>query len=297
MGHKKNALAGIEYHGRAGTTRPCIRAIERLLQDGAVERALILTKPSTHSDNHALLLSDREGGLVAIKSGFASGYGGEGPKGLSHVLGLLEWHGVEIDEIIVKPGLLARLDGSALRDVDVDRMEQAPRVRPKRYWRYVEIERYGGPDTSNPWRWSEYRPFPFALVVDPLADLARRFEAEPDVALSQGHRRLETRVRARLGEPQNSDLAGVRLYRKAFVGTDRRLHWPGASASEQEGRANLFIGAVMAHRNRRAHVEARELRNDQLDEFLLLNLLFRLEIEAADVSIANAGSSLRDEPS
>ena len=46
------------------------------------------------------------------------------------------------------------------------------------------------------------------------------------------------------------------------------------------GRANLFAGSFGAYRNRRAHKEMKGQDNEVLSEFLLLNHLYRLEIEA-----------------
>lgn len=281
---KKRAPAAIEYHGRTDVTRLCVRAVERLLHDAVITRALVLTWHDGRCGRHALLLSDVDDGLIAIKSGFRSGYPGEGPRGLSRVLTLFDWHGIGLDEVLVGADLLERLDASALTLDDLEWLENAARARPARLWDYIDIARFGAPKAGNPWRSAEGGKMPFALIADPLADLARAFEANPDATLAQAHRRLETRVRARLGEPQTSDLGGVRLYRQAFVGPDRRLHWPGVSASEHDGRANLFLGCVLAYRNRRAHVESLEDPNVQLMEFLLLNHLFHLESGAIEVS-------------
>ena len=58
--------------------------------------------------------ADRIGDQAAVKSGFASGYGGEGPAALSYALQLLEAHGVELEEVEVSADLIERLDDSAL---------------------------------------------------------------------------------------------------------------------------------------------------------------------------------------
>ena len=70
-------LAGIEYHGISGGSRDCQDAVMRLLQCGeAIKRARIVS----FSNSHCLLLTNEIGDRVAVKSGFSSGYGGEGPK-------------------------------------------------------------------------------------------------------------------------------------------------------------------------------------------------------------------------
>lgn len=63
----------------------------------------------------------------------------------------------------------------------------------------------------------------------------------------------------------------------AFNGESPRLSWPGISRSEQAGRANIFVGAVIAYRNVRAHRTDKGSNEDRLCELLLLNQLFRLE--------------------
>jgi hypothetical protein len=82
-----NKLAKIQYHGEEGRTQPCSNAIIRLLQSGCqIEKVKLLT----FGNSHCFLLSvEREGGYIAIKSGFRSGYSGESPRGLAHSLILL----------------------------------------------------------------------------------------------------------------------------------------------------------------------------------------------------------------
>ena len=86
-------LAAIEYHGVAGGTAECESAVIRQLMCAPVlARALILTA----ARDHAFLLFTEVGDPIAIRSGFASGYGGTGPRGLSRVLQFLDAHGIEI---------------------------------------------------------------------------------------------------------------------------------------------------------------------------------------------------------
>jgi hypothetical protein len=77
MRRKENA--GIEYVGQPGVSKDCQDAVLRLLQYGdRVTQARILSS----SRDHSLLLTVN-GDLVAVKSGFASGYLGEGPRTFS----------------------------------------------------------------------------------------------------------------------------------------------------------------------------------------------------------------------
>jgi hypothetical protein len=130
---------------------------------------------------------------------------------------------------------------------------------------------------------------PLALVDERLTDLAISFWENPDVNLMTGYRRLEDLIRRRT----QLDEHGAKLFSQAFVGAKAKLAWPGLDPSEQVGRANLFVGTFMAFRNPRAHRELSHRECDALQEFLLLNLLYKLERESSH----NAESSSADDNS
>jgi hypothetical protein len=110
----------------------------RLLQFGeTIIRARILSSCPTH----ALLLTNSVSDVTAIKSGFASGYGGAGPSAFSYVLQLLEAHRVEIDECIVDEAVIQRLDQSVLTVSDIERIEAATPIRPTR-WRHYMVDQH-----------------------------------------------------------------------------------------------------------------------------------------------------------
>lgn len=110
-------LAAIEYHGMSGISHRCLNAIRRVLQFGErPDLALLLTA----DQSHAFLLCSEPHGDIAVKSGFSSGYRGEGPTALANALCTLMAAGVEIEEIKVPAELLGRLDLSALTNADVD---------------------------------------------------------------------------------------------------------------------------------------------------------------------------------
>jgi hypothetical protein len=134
-----NHLAGIEYHGIPGASRDCEDAVKRRLQFGDhIKHARIVTC----SNSHSLLLADEVGDVVAVKSGFASGYGGEGPRRFSYVLQLLLSHGADIDECEIDCGVLERLDKSALTKKDFARIKAARPIRPSRWSGYIMDRHY-----------------------------------------------------------------------------------------------------------------------------------------------------------
>lgn len=266
----------LQYVGIAGATAECVSAIERLVMtEPGVRSAMILTDREKDVPDHALLLTLGNGDQVIVKSGFASGYGGTGPKGFSATLALLNWHGAELNEIEIAEDLMERLDASALTTKDVETIEAARPTRPSRHWEYV-LE----PDMDprvNPWRHREL-VIPMALIDDRLAETARDFWSDPDGLLFKAHRKLEGILREKAGLTLEEASEGpASVLKKAFNNKDRRLSWPGITESEHAGRASLFFGTMTAYRHVRAHRSDAGNHADQLSELLLLNQLYRLE--------------------
>src|SRR4051812_7660644 len=113
-------LAGIQYSGLPGISSDCQDAVMRLLQYGdQITRARILSC----SREHCLLLTINVGDLIAIKSGFGSGYLGEGSHAFSYVLQLLDSHDAQIEEYEVAPDVIERLDNSSLTISDIDNLD------------------------------------------------------------------------------------------------------------------------------------------------------------------------------
>ena len=263
---------GLQYVGAPGISQDCLDAILRFLQFGdAVTRACLLT-----ADNcHCFLLHVNGRFWVAVKSGFRSGYSGEGPKTLSAVLKILDLHGAEIEELEVARPVIDRLDRSALKYADFAALVSAKPVRPLRWHEYLLGSYLRGSNAEELWRRFPM-VVPFSAVDGRLADLALDFFNRPDETLMKGFRRLEEAVRARAG----IDGHGANLFRKAFDPQKGVLLWKGLTPAEGEGRLNLFSAAFGACRNPRAHKEINSSLGDQVSEFLLLNMLFRMEREA-----------------
>ncbi len=264
--------AGIQYVGIAGSSKDCQDAVVRFLQYGD---QVLVARILTCGNFHGLLLTIGVGDVVAVKSGFASGYGGEGPHRFSYVLQLLEAHGVQIDEYEVTEGVIDRLDGSALSASDLNKIDGANPIRPTRWHDYIHEAHWEQSRSGT--LWDEFPPVvPFAVIDPRLIDLAISFWEGPDDRLLTAYRRLEDIVRKR----SCIDEHGAKLFSQAFMGSTPKLHWPDKDAGEQVGRGQLFIGAFSAFRNPRAHRELKDNTEDQLAEFLVVNQLFRLEREA-----------------
>lgn len=274
--HKKGQsvdLAGIQYAGEPGISAACQDAVVRLLQYGdRITAARILSCKGSH----CLLLTINIGDIVAVKSGFGSGYLGEGSRTFSYILQLLDAHGSEIDEYEVTSAVMGRLDSSSLRMSDLKKLQSAPPIWPTRWHDYIQERHWERHDKGTLWR--EFPTVvPFAIVDPRLIDLAISFWNDPDDCLMTAYRRLEDIVRRRSGLDEH----GAKLFSQAFMNSTAKLHWPGRGPGEQNARAQLFAAAFTAYRNPRAHRETdQEYPENQLAEFLLLNHLFRLEREA-----------------
>ena len=266
--------AGIEYVGHAGCTHPCLEAIVRYIHFGDVIPSAYLI---THGSDHAFILKNTVDNWIAVKAGFASGYRGTGPHGLAMALILLERHGTDIEELLVDELILHRLDSSSLTNRDVQRIQNTRPVRPTRWRDYIfDLDPHFYDDTNR--IRSEYpATIPFALIDDRILDLALDFPDDEDKAVISAYRRLEDIVRRRIGDPHAH---GSKLFYKAFSGEPAPLFWEEIDAGEREGRVNLFRGAWMAFRNRRAHREDRDNDHQTLREFLIVNQLYKFEAEA-----------------
>jgi hypothetical protein len=217
-----------------------------------------------------------------VKSGFASGYFGEGPRAFSYVLQVLDAYGVEIDECVVSEEVTERLDASCLTKADLKAIQAAEPVRPSRWNDYIlepRLETGRGLKECGGQLWQEFPTvIPFAIVDKRITDLAISFWESPDEKLLTAYRRLEDIVRERT----SIDEHGAKLFSRAFNPDGGKLTWKNLSPTERSGRMMLFTGTYMSYRNRRAHQEPKGWGDTLLEEFLLLNHLYRMEKESMD---------------
>lgn len=273
------APANVEYHGSDRTTRSCLDAIARLLSSGLqIHRVLLLS----HGDRHGFYIEADEPAPFLIRCGFASGYYGEGPAGLSIALHLFRRFEIDVEEVEVKGEVLNRLDSALLNEYDLESIHQASPVRPTRMYDYMHdgLQHRASPGKSMRRQFSPI--VPWFLLDERLIDLAVVLPRDPDKAVMDAFRRLESSVKSRCALAK--EVFGVEVFKKAFRGSGAILGWPDLPAAEIEGRAQLFEAAFKAYRNPRAH------RDDPVDvarayrEFFLLNELFLLEAEAVLMS-------------
>jgi hypothetical protein len=267
-------LASAEYHGTYGITRHCLEALARLIHYGEViEKAKVLTWKVGQHCEHAFVLILESERMIFIKAGFTSGYDGEGPRGFSTALKLLQAHNIEIDEYRVTQELMIRLNASCLLDEDIDWLEYANPVRPLGLYDYL----YDGQEKIL----QELFPpvINFGLIDDRIFDLALNFQDNSDHSILTAFKRLEDIIRIRTQLPSES---GVKLFSKAFLGEDSLLDWQDESPAEHNSKANLFKDIFGAFRNPRAHREVQINDQEAVREFMLVNELYCLEAKAVE---------------
>lgn len=267
------ANTSVQYVGMEGITKECLDALRRLIQYSDPITAARVVSCGHH---HAMLLTVGEHDLVAIRSGFASGYLGEGSSGFSSALQLLESQRIEVEEVDVDDACLERLNTAALTESDCDHILKGRPVRPSRFYDYIHFR---GPHIEED-PGDIYHRFPvtmpYRIIDGRLMDLALRFNENADAALLTAFRRLEDAVRKRSALDEH----GAKLFSQAFGGKQAPLVWKDLGhENEIAGRVNLFTGVYMTHRNPRAHSDRSVETNLEamLSEFLLVNHLFLLE--------------------
>lgn len=261
----------VEYIGTNGITQACLKSLCNLIQTNPyLSYALILTV----DQSHAIIITDESASYYIIRSGFTSGYPGEGPKGLAKALTIFNKHEIETEEILITTKMMNRLNNSSLSDNDIDLIFKQKIIRPIRLHDYIYPFKTEISETSSLKRYFPLE-LPYSIIDDRIFDLALLFKQDPDSALTKAYKRLEDIVRTRTGINEHS----TKLFAHVFQGENALLTWDVPDNAEIKGRVNLFTGAYMAFRNARAHREKDENLIHQYREFLLINELYLLEEE------------------
>jgi len=256
----------IEVVGQSGVTERCLEAIRRLIQFGDSIR---LARLLTTGDTHAFLLELDQERLVFVRSGFTSGYNGEGPLGLGQALALLETVGAEIKHHRISPKLLKRGNLGQWSDKDVQTIRSLEVNHALTWLEWMHAVK-AMPRSSA--LLAAFPPvIPYALLVPELMDTALELSQRGGDALRDAFVRLEQHIKALCGDPKDF---GVRLMEKAFLGKDPLLCWDGDAAKEQEGRGGLFVSTFKVYRNPRAHEIVTSDLREEIQELMVLNQLW-----------------------
>ncbi|GGI19158.1 hypothetical protein GCM10008066_17680 [Oxalicibacterium faecigallinarum] len=246
-----------------------------------IEKASLVTSDT----EHAFVLKDQFEDTYVIKAGFASGYSGEGSRGLAVALALLYRHKVEIEEYKISADFMHRIEFSCLLSSDLEWLENTQPVRPQKWYDYMyDVNIHLTPPNHQLVR---HYPLavPYRLIDERIIDLAVSFHEDEDRAIMAAYRRLEDviRIRTEISE------SGAKLFSRAFLGDAPVLTWDVPDDGEIKGRAGLFTSVFMAFRNARMHREPTNNGDEQLNEFMLINELFRLEACAIQTPLSADG--------
>jgi len=260
----------IQYMGTL-YTQDCLEAIGFILQtQKEIEKALLLSCDQKHA---FLIKSNRN--IYIIRSGFTSGYQGEGPKGLASSLQLLLKHNIEIDEIIISEKIMTKVNHSSLSDANIKMFLTTKVVRPTNLYEHIyAIYKTTEYQIKN----DRYYPtqLPFHLIDERILDLALKFNDDPNRSIFNAFIRLENIVQKRV----NSDKHSSALFEYAFCSENSPLICKSEDKKASQATARLFPNIYKAFRNEHAHNEVSKSPQTSIREFLLINELYLLEREA-----------------
>lgn len=279
---QSSSRAIIGYIGDERSTRECFEAAEVFLQTrGIPERAKVISffREPGQGEHAVLLTMEHDGNDVIVLPGFMSGYSGEGPRGLSRLISLLWWHEVELSEATVDRKMMEKLKAHALTHYDIEHIrESRSKGNPRDYIDPEDIL------LANPWR---DRPvsMPLGTFDDRLIRSAVKIMSDRDNAdaeLFKAARTLENSVKDKALAIDGSlkKATATNLYRKTFNENNPILTWNGLGNGEIEGRKHLFLGSAQAMRNPRVHSMLIDDYKRDIEELMMLNMLFRFEREA-----------------
>lgn len=268
----------IDYVGREGFTQPCVDAIVRLIQSNETIQEVRLL---TCDKNHGFLIKIEPEYWIAVRSGFASGYIGQGSVSFGLMLALFDSLDVDVKEYVISKAILDRLNNCSLTIKDMESIESMRRQASRRIYDYMHAVGISNPGNAD---WYSFFPhaMPLIIIDSRLRKIALEFWTNPSDALMSGYRLLEDIVRERIDSTKGSS----KLFSEAF-NNNGPLTWDIDDPGELSGRMHLFTGTYMTFRNPRAHRQLNSQPDELLSEFLLLNQLFLLESEAIERDTAS----------
>lgn len=268
-----NSSEEIQYLGTC-YTHDCLKAITFILQTQPhIEKALLLSNNGFHA---FLIISEQN--TYVIRSGFSSGYLGEGTKGLASALQLLLKHHVEIEEINISSKLMKKLNKASLSSTDVENISNYRYILPIQIYEYIYAiyENLDYQKNNNRYYSSE---LPYHLIDSRIFDLALKFKEDPNSAIMSAYTRLEDIVRLKT----NSEKFSVGLLEQAFCSDKKSISqfkWDVENEEASTATGRLFTNIFKSFRNERAHSEVNKQDLHCFREFLLINELYLLESEA-----------------
>lgn len=260
----------IQYLGTP-YTQDCLDAIGIILQTQTrIEKALLLSC----NQAHAYLIKSHRNTYI-IRSGFSSGYSGEGPKGLASSLQLLLKHNIEVEEINISEKLMKKVNQTSLSDNDLEHILKTQYIRPIQIYEYIYTiyKTIEYQDTNDRYYPTE---LPYHLIDSRILDLALKFNDDPNRSIFNAFIRLENIIQNRI----NSDKHSSALFEYAFCSENPPLICKNGDKRASQATGRIFPNIYKAFRNEHAHNEVSKPLKTLIREFLLINELYILESEA-----------------
>jgi len=225
--------------------------------------------------------------LTVVLSGFGSGYGGTGHKGLSRALCLLSLSRIPfvetwlekrefkaVDQQRISPELFDHLRQKAYTEGPESPLlygyvlqDHVDLLAAGEFLRALHTHLGHSPRLQTEW-----------LDKEVQQRSGGTFHSDPETAVFNAFKVLETRLRSRTGATEGS---GTDLVREAFHPESGALANPALPKAEREGVYLLFRGAFMALRNPRGHRfldEEDTMAN--IESLMLADLMLRI-VDAA----------------
>ena len=273
----------VQYLGQSGITASCLEGIllfiegaERFGPEDRNNKAYLVT----HGNQHLFILPSWYVGYTVIRSGFRSGYSGEGPCGFSLAITALSLYRHIIREIIVSHSTLEKINRGKLATQGIDKLIGSQSGN-------ASVSRYVWPQHSE----IKSKQVLHELLTDYLRedlrftvsrlheDLAKAIQPVLDAPIEDVLRRgfifLENSIKELAGVT-NQQTSGVKLMEELFSKVDARISY-SCNPSEQKACRRLFQGAFGLFRNQTAHNLTTSIRSeDQIRVLHFLDLLYRI---------------------
>lgn len=259
-----------EYAGSPQTTQSCIDAfIQYLNSNDSITVMSILS--CNHC--HALMLTFGESNRLAfIRSGFTSGYPGEGPKGLAKVFRLAQFFNIQIREFNVNEDWLKKVNYGQVTQADVQGLDQYRSKEPTACYDYLDALPFKYDDVKGIFNLFK-EIIPYSIIDPAISDLLEKFKLNPGETLSNGYKRLEQHLQ----EKFKTNSFGTKIF-EMFLRPEKannNIWHDNPSNGICKARYDLFKACFEGFRNERAHNEY-VYNEDALFELILLNYLFKI---------------------
>ena len=271
----------VQYMGQAGMPRPSLLAVDAIVNSRNFPRKASVVTHVTDRLNwqreHLFLFWDwNETDLTVVHSGFASGYGGAGPRSYSEALCMLFDRKITTNEIYVNEPDFEAIEHRRLTIKLIEVLRNADAHSIEEPWQAIwERHQY---EIENQTFWeTRHRPRPDFDFLDP--ELSKRcrslFPSHSEPGVFEAFKIIEERLRTLVGAANEGEdwLIGERLITKAFNPKNGILTDTSLTPSEREGLHLMFRGAYQFVRNPRAHRIV-----DENDAQLAIELLYHADL-------------------